>query len=205
MWRSRWASSSPSAANTATRSPSGFATSHLGYLFSVPGSGNRARDRFPVSGRGDRVGGALGVSRNPPRQNSEASFAALCGVSPIRRPPATRRRRVNRGGDRRATGLLRSSSRGSRSCGTFAADTPNSESTRHLRYGSPGRSANSLKRSDRGLDPHLHAPADQLTQLCHLVLQRPFLGGGGFECARPGAVTDIGGINPPTIGHRNEN
>jgi transposase len=32
---------------------------------------------------------------NPDRLISEASFAALCGVSPIRRPPATRRRRVN--------------------------------------------------------------------------------------------------------------
>lgn len=44
---------------------------------------------------------------NPERLNSESSFAALCGVSPI---PAssgkTNRRRLNRGGDRSANSAL---------------------------------------------------------------------------------------------------
>ena len=44
---------------------------------------------------------------NPERLKSEASFAALCGVSPI---PAssgqTRRHRLNRGGDRAANSAL---------------------------------------------------------------------------------------------------
>jgi transposase len=39
--------------------------------------------------------------------NSEASFAALCGVSPIEASSGkTRRRRLNRGGDRRANAAL---------------------------------------------------------------------------------------------------
>ena len=38
--------------------------------------------------------------------NSEASFAALCGVSPIEASSGkTRRRRLNRGGDRRANAV----------------------------------------------------------------------------------------------------
>jgi transposase len=44
---------------------------------------------------------------NPDRMNSEASFAALCGVSPIEASSGkTRRRRLNRGGDRRANAAL---------------------------------------------------------------------------------------------------
>ena len=39
--------------------------------------------------------------------HSEASFAALCGVSPIEASSGkTRRRRLNRGGDRRANAAL---------------------------------------------------------------------------------------------------
>lgn len=39
--------------------------------------------------------------------NNEASFAALCGVSPIEASSGkTRRRRLNRGGDRRANAAL---------------------------------------------------------------------------------------------------
>ena len=44
---------------------------------------------------------------NPDRLRSEASFAALCGVSPIEASSGkTRRRRLNRGGDRRANAAL---------------------------------------------------------------------------------------------------
>jgi transposase len=44
---------------------------------------------------------------NPERMGSEASFAALCGVSPIEASSGkTRRRRLNRGGDRRASAAL---------------------------------------------------------------------------------------------------
>ena len=44
---------------------------------------------------------------NPDRMTSEASFAALCGVSPIEASSGkTRRRRLNRGGDRRANSAL---------------------------------------------------------------------------------------------------
>jgi transposase len=44
---------------------------------------------------------------NPDRMRSEASFAALCGVSPIEASSGkTRRRRLNRGGDRRANAAL---------------------------------------------------------------------------------------------------
>jgi transposase len=44
---------------------------------------------------------------NPDRLHSEASFAALCGVSPIEASSGkTRRRRLNRGGDRRANAAL---------------------------------------------------------------------------------------------------
>jgi transposase len=44
---------------------------------------------------------------NPSRMSSEASFAALCGVSPIEASSGkTRRRRLNRGGDRRANSAL---------------------------------------------------------------------------------------------------
>ena len=44
---------------------------------------------------------------NPDRLHSEASFAALCGVSPIEASSGkTRRRRLNRGGDRHANSAL---------------------------------------------------------------------------------------------------
>ncbi|WP_433208813.1 IS110 family transposase [Nocardia sp. CA-107356] len=44
---------------------------------------------------------------NPERLRSEASFAALCGVSPIEASSGkARRRRLNRGGDRRANSAL---------------------------------------------------------------------------------------------------
>nr|WP_078947706.1 transposase [Streptomyces griseus] len=40
---------------------------------------------------------------NPERLGSEASFAALCGVSPVERSPGSRQhRRLNWGGDRQA-------------------------------------------------------------------------------------------------------
>ncbi len=44
---------------------------------------------------------------NPERLSSEASFAALCGVSPVERSSGTRQyRRLNRGGDRQANAAL---------------------------------------------------------------------------------------------------
>ena len=44
---------------------------------------------------------------NPERLHSEASFAALCGVSPVEASSGkTQRRRLNRGGDRRANSAL---------------------------------------------------------------------------------------------------
>ncbi|MFJ3863299.1 transposase [Streptomyces nigra] len=44
---------------------------------------------------------------NPERLNTEASFAALCGVSPIEYSSGRRRtRRLNHGGDRQANAAL---------------------------------------------------------------------------------------------------
>lgn len=44
---------------------------------------------------------------NPERLGSEASFAALCGVSPVEKSSGkSRRRRLNRGGDRQANAAL---------------------------------------------------------------------------------------------------
>jgi transposase len=44
---------------------------------------------------------------NPERLHNEASFAALCGVSPVEVSSGkTQRRRLNRGGDRRANSAL---------------------------------------------------------------------------------------------------
>jgi transposase len=44
---------------------------------------------------------------NPDRMHTEAAFAALCGVSPVEASSGkTRRRRLNRGGDRRANAAL---------------------------------------------------------------------------------------------------
>ncbi|WP_260460596.1 transposase [Streptomyces sp. WAC04114] len=47
------------------------------------------------------------VGDNPERLDSEASFAALCGVSPVERSSGRRNyRRLNRGGDRQANAAL---------------------------------------------------------------------------------------------------
>ncbi|MFG2831290.1 transposase [Streptomyces sp. NPDC048434] len=47
------------------------------------------------------------MEANPERLHSEASFAALCGVSPVERSSGTRQyRRLNRGGDRQANAAL---------------------------------------------------------------------------------------------------
>ena len=49
----------------------------------------------------------LAAGDNPQRLTSEASFAALCGVSPIDMSSGkTQRRRLNRGGDRQANSAL---------------------------------------------------------------------------------------------------
>ncbi|MEV4136152.1 transposase [Dactylosporangium sp. NPDC049742] len=60
-------------------------------------------------GVGPDTAGALllAVGDNPERMTSEAAFAALCGVSPIEASSGkTQRRRLNRGGDRRANSAL---------------------------------------------------------------------------------------------------
>jgi transposase len=60
-------------------------------------------------GVGPDTGAALllAAGDNPERLTSEASFAALCGVSPIEASSGkTRRRRLNRGGDRQANSAL---------------------------------------------------------------------------------------------------
>lgn len=47
------------------------------------------------------------VGDNPERPGNEASFAALCGVSPVERSSGSRQyRRLNRGGDRQADAAL---------------------------------------------------------------------------------------------------
>ncbi|MEU5002264.1 transposase [Streptomyces sp. NPDC021622] len=49
----------------------------------------------------------IAVGDNPERPGSEASFAALCGVSPVERSSGRRQfRRLNRGGDRQANAAL---------------------------------------------------------------------------------------------------
>jgi transposase len=49
----------------------------------------------------------IAAGDNPDRLHSEASFAALCGVSPLEASSGkTRRRRLNRGGDRQANSAL---------------------------------------------------------------------------------------------------
>lgn len=49
----------------------------------------------------------IAVGDNPERLHNEASFAALCGVSPVEASSGkSRRRRLNRGGDRRANSAL---------------------------------------------------------------------------------------------------
>jgi transposase len=49
----------------------------------------------------------IAAGDNPERLHSEASFAALCGVSPVEASSGkTQRRRLNRGGDRQANSAL---------------------------------------------------------------------------------------------------
>jgi len=49
----------------------------------------------------------IAAGDNPDRLRSEASFAALCGVSPLEASSGkTSRRRLNRGGDRQANAAL---------------------------------------------------------------------------------------------------
>lgn len=49
----------------------------------------------------------IATGDNPERLGSEASFASLCGVSPVEASPGkTQRRRLNRGGDRQANSAL---------------------------------------------------------------------------------------------------
>ena len=49
----------------------------------------------------------IAAGDNPERLRSEASFAALCGVSPVEASSGkTQRRRLNRGGDRQANSAL---------------------------------------------------------------------------------------------------
>lgn len=49
----------------------------------------------------------IAVGDNPDRLHSEASFAALCGVTPVEASSGkTRRRRLNRGGNRQANAAL---------------------------------------------------------------------------------------------------
>ncbi|OLZ64571.1 hypothetical protein AV521_35205 [Streptomyces sp. IMTB 2501] len=49
----------------------------------------------------------IGQPDNPERLGNEASFAALCGVSPVERSSGSRQyRRLNRGGDRQANAAL---------------------------------------------------------------------------------------------------
>ncbi|WP_369805924.1 IS110 family transposase [Amycolatopsis sp. M39] len=51
----------------------------------------------------------IAAGDNPERLRSEASFAALCGVSPVEASSGkTQRHRLNRGGDRQANSALRS-------------------------------------------------------------------------------------------------
>lgn len=49
----------------------------------------------------------IAAGDNPERLASEASFAALCGTSPVEASSGkTQRRRLNRGGDRQANAAL---------------------------------------------------------------------------------------------------
>uniref|UniRef100_UPI00374E1C00 transposase n=1 Tax=Streptomyces gibsoniae TaxID=3075529 RepID=UPI00374E1C00 len=66
----------------------------------------RLLDRYGV---GPDTAAALLIAAgdNPDRMGSEASFAALCGVSPVEASSGkTQRRRLNRGGDRQANSAL---------------------------------------------------------------------------------------------------
>ncbi|MCY0932538.1 transposase [Streptomyces sp. H27-H1] len=68
-----------------------------------------APDLLELHGVGPDSAAALLVAAgdNPQRFHSEASFAALCGVSPVERSSGkSQRRRLNRGGDRQANAAL---------------------------------------------------------------------------------------------------
>ena len=71
--------------------------------------GEKAPDLLAVYGVGTDIAGQLLVTAgdNPDRLKSEASFAALCGVSPLLASSGkTNRHRLNRGGDRAANSAL---------------------------------------------------------------------------------------------------
>ncbi len=70
---------------------------------------NKAPDLLAVHGFGTDIAGQLLITAgdNPERLKSEASFAALCGVSPLLASSGkTNRHRLNRGGDRAANSAL---------------------------------------------------------------------------------------------------
>ncbi|QLQ11731.1 MAG: IS110 family transposase [Nocardioidaceae bacterium] len=69
----------------------------------------KAPDLLAVHGVGTHIAGQLLITAgdNPERLKSEASFAALCGVSPLLASSGkTNRHRLNRGGDRAANSAL---------------------------------------------------------------------------------------------------
>ena len=69
----------------------------------------KAADLLAVHGVGTDIAGQLLITAgdNPERLKSEASFAALCGVSPLLASSGkTNRHRLNRGGDRAANSAL---------------------------------------------------------------------------------------------------
>lgn len=69
----------------------------------------KAADLLAVHGVGTEIAGQLLITAgdNPERLKSEASFAALCGVSPLLASSGkTNRHRLNRGGDRAANSAL---------------------------------------------------------------------------------------------------
>ena len=76
-----------------------------GDAWTIPAERMKAKvaHRVPLSSRGAEVASALLVAAgdNPERMRSEASFAALCGASPIEASSGPRvRHRLNRGGNR---------------------------------------------------------------------------------------------------------
>ncbi|MET8454757.1 transposase, partial [Streptomyces sp. NPDC005209] len=81
----------------------------LGKQLGVRPKGWRAPQLLEVVGIGPDTAATLliTVGDNPERLGSEASFAALCGVSPVERSSGKRQyRRLNRGGDRQANATL---------------------------------------------------------------------------------------------------
>ena len=74
-----------------------------------------APDLMTLSGLGTDTAGALIVAAgdNPERLRNEATFAHLCGVSPLDASSGKQlRHRLNRGGDRQANSALPGPSRG---------------------------------------------------------------------------------------------